>query len=455
MIRDLQIKNFKSWQDTGKIKFSGITGFFGANSSGKSSLLQFLLLLKQSVEDRDRYRSMFLGDEKSLVNLGSYESLIHQHDIDNQLEFSIRWDTNLKLSFENHKYSSKSIKKSAVFQAKKTADLPPEVIVQSFDYEFGRLRIGIHKERAYQEIENGRSSFMNQLDEIDESYIFTMNSLNIGKGIGVPAPDKFYRFPEELFINYKIPIEISKLPFQFDDLFRNMFYLGPLRESPKAVYSWSGGTTSGVGSKGENAIPALLSARYTHNKSLNIEQKVANALKKMGLILDFRIQTIGNNSKEYEVLLKPSKESVEVSLNNVGFGISQILPVVILCYTVPENSILLLEQPELHLHPAIQYNLADLFIDVVKERNLQIVFESHSEYLLMRLQLRIAEEKISNNDSAIYFTRTREGQSKITRLKVDTYGDINNWPDDFFGDMMAEVSKRTLKSIEREEKDRQ
>jgi predicted ATPase len=74
--------------------------------------------------------------------------------------------------------------------------------------------------------------------------------------------------------------------------------------------------------------------------------------------------------------------------------------VLVLCYYVPEGSILILEQPEIHLHPSVQTGLADVFIDAVKTRKVQIILESHSEYLLRRLQRRIAEEKVSQEDMA-------------------------------------------------------
>ena len=101
-------------------------------------------------------------------------------------------------------------------------------------------------------------------------------------------------------------------------------------------------------------------------------------------------------NKEYEVRVKQYKDGPEVGLKDVGFrrfpspasGSPQ-------CRYAPEGSILILENPEAHLHPKVQSELADVFIDVVKNRNVQIILESHSEHLLHRLQRRIAEEEIS------------------------------------------------------------
>ena len=132
----------------------------------------------------------------------------------------------------------------------------------------------------------------------------------------------------------------------------------------------------------------------------------------------------------------------EVRLTDVGFGVSQILPVLILCYYVPEGSILILEQPEAHLHPKVQSKLADVLIDVVKKRNLQIILESHSEHLLHRLARRIAEGEISADDMALYACEINDGTSEIEPLKMDDYGNVSNWPRDFFGDDAGDVFER-------------
>ena len=86
MITHIRVKNFKSWEDSDKVKLAPLTGFFGTNSSGKSSLLQMLLLLKQTAERSDPNEVIFFGDEHSLVNLGNFREVIHGHDIEVSLE---------------------------------------------------------------------------------------------------------------------------------------------------------------------------------------------------------------------------------------------------------------------------------------------------------------------------------------------------------------------------------
>jgi predicted ATPase len=116
------------------------------------------------------------------------------------------------------------------------------------------------------------------------------------------------------------------------------------------------------------------------------------------------------------------------------------LPIIVLLFYAPESSIVVLEQPEIHLHPSVQAGLADVIIDAVKRRGIQVVLESHSEHLLQRLQRRIAEEEIPQEDVALYFSDFSGDQSTLTDLEMDLFGNIKNWPSGFFGDPMAEVA---------------
>ena len=92
-----------------------------------------------------------------------------------------------------------------------------------------------------------------------------------------------------------------------------------------------------------------------------------------------------------------------MELPDIGFGISQVLPVLVQCDYAPEGSIILIDQPEVHLHPYAQSALADVMIDVIKKRNIQLVIETHSEHFLRRLQRRIAEDELSQDKVSAYF----------------------------------------------------
>ena len=167
--------------------------------------------------------------------------------------------------------------------------------------------------------------------------------------------------------------------------------------------------------------------------------RIAKCLVDLELAAKFDVRRLADGGSLYQVWLKHQKESPETLLPDLGIGVSQVLPVLVLCYYVPVGSTIILEQPELHLHPSVQAGLADVFIDVIKRRKVQIIVESHSEHFLRRLQLRIAEEKLNPCDTALYFCEMLEGESKLKPLELDLFGSICNWPEDFFGNMTREI----------------
>ena len=149
------------------------------------------------------------------------------------------------------------------------------------------------------------------------------------------------------------------------------------------------------------------------------------------------------------VLVQRSKNSAPVLLTDVGFGVSQILPVLVLLAYVDEGSTVLLEQPEIHLHPAVQADLADVIVEVATGRNVQVIIESHSEHLLKRLQLRVAEQRVDSSDIALYFCDNDGAASTIDQLEMNVLGEIVNWPKDFFGDPMGETAAMVAAGLRR------
>lgn len=270
-------------------------------------------------------------------------------------------------------------------------------------------------------------------------------------------PTKCYGFSSEAVDYYRGTGYLRFLEFMLELKLDQLFYLGPLREYPRRQYTWGGERPTNVGLKGELAVPALLAGRgrkayenQRKSKRNTFETRIAQWLVDLDLASSFRVEPVATGSNLYQVKLKRHKRSHEVLITDMGIGVSQVLPVLVLCYYVPEGSTIILEQPELHLHPSVQAGLADVFIDVIKHRNIQILLESHSEHLLRRLQRRIAEEVFSPDDAALYFCEMSAGESNLTALDVDMFGNIRNWPDDFFGDLAGELVAAFDAGLERQ-----
>ncbi len=444
MIKELQVKNFKSWKDTGPLQLAPLTGLFGTNSSGKTSILQLLLMLKQTAESTDRKRVLHTGDANSMVDLGTFRDLIYSHDVNLPLDICLRWALRkpLRIKDPEHKrdtplFDVSESQFAATIDGSGAPDTPP--FVRRFSYSFGEnvfgmaLKEQVGKKRVYELISEGYRA-----------------KRHAGRVWPLPSPVKFYGFPDEVSGYFQNVGFLSEITLEFEGLFARTAYLGPLREYPKRIYTWAGEEPSDVGRKGELAVPAILAARARgqyispgyRKKKRSLEERLAHWLKEMGIIESFSIKQIAQNRKDYEVNVSKTRQSPEVLITDVGFGLSQVLPVIVMCYYVEEGSVLLLEQPELHLHPSAQAWLADVFIDVVNNRGLQIIVESHSEHFLRRLQRRIAEGEIRNDKTALYFCTVENSFSKTERLDVDIFGEITNWPKDFFGDEMGEVTAK-------------
>lgn len=450
ILNQLRIQNFKSWKDTGLMRMASLTGLFGTNSSGKTAIIQFLLILKQTVESTDRQQVLHTGDHQTYVDIGTFYDAIHRHIIPGKIDFKINWTLPKVLLVYNLKEEDPILFSVPVLSLSFAASIEgteESVIAKEFNYLFD------YKDKTY---EFGMQATKNKSEYklVSEGYSFKkIKSINPNELL---QPVKNYGFPEQVNAYYKNAGFLSRFALELENLFQNIYYLGPLRDYPRRSYAWGGQKPQDVGKKGELAIPALLASRGEKisggkdRPSQTIEERVAEWLRDLGLIHEFALKPIAKNRKDYEVLVRRSPGSSEVLITDVGFGVSQILPVLVLCYYVPEGSIIILEQPEIHLHPSVQAGLADVFIDVIKTRKVQIILESHSEHLLRRLQRRIAEEKLDHNDAALYFCQTDEnGDSQLLPLELDSFGNINNWPDGFFGDEMGELVAMTEAAMSR------
>src|SRR6266478_247573 len=91
MLTELRLQNFKAWQDTGPIRLAPITVLFGPNSSGKSSITQLLLMLKQTAESPDRLRVLHAGDKRTAIDLGTFHDMVYGHDDRRLISFTLDW----------------------------------------------------------------------------------------------------------------------------------------------------------------------------------------------------------------------------------------------------------------------------------------------------------------------------------------------------------------------------
>ncbi|GIV75829.1 MAG: hypothetical protein KatS3mg050_0223 [Litorilinea sp.] len=456
MFTHLRFQGFKSWQDTGPLRLAPLTGFFGVNSAGKTALLQALLLLKQTVESTDRTRVLHLGDERTYVDLGTFYDVIFGHEMPGRLAFDLTWTLPKPLRIPDPEGMKTLFRIETLRYTGIVHGDGEGMQVASFAYQFQngpdggrRYRFGMEQEAEDQNGQKPRYNLVAEGYEVRRT---------VGRPGKLPPPMKCYGFPDQVNAFYQNVGFLADLTLAFEEAMQRIYYLGPLREYPHRIYVWAGEQPQDVGQRGELAVHALLGAERKgikispgpRKRRITVTEQVARWLRDLGLIHSFEVRPIAENRKEYEVRVRRSARSAEVALTDVGFGVSQILPVLTLCYYAPEGSTLILEQPEIHLHPSVQAGLADVFIDAIRTRKIQIILESHSEHLLRRLQRRIAEEKLRPDETALYFIDTDGGKSEAQALEVDLFGNIHNWPANFFGDEMGDLVAMTEAAMARQ-----
>jgi len=450
MLTEMQIKNFKAWQDTGTIRLAPLTVIFGTNSSGKSSLGHLLLALKQTVQLSDRKRALHMGDENSLIDLGTFEDCLYGHDLKLPLEFSLRWRLQGALAVKNALDAKQSFRGDELrLSSTLRADKAEQPQTEAFQYQL------FDGANAVLEMNHTRGN-------IECSPLKLIRA--VGRGWPVEPPEKFYRFADRTLLRYQNADFLADFTLQTEQMLEQVYFLGPLRRPARRVYQWSGDTPPDVGAEGEATIAALLAAdaqgRHLNRGYRQRKQQfvpfIAEWLTDLGVIDSFEVRALAKGRKEYEVLVKTHPKAHKVKLTDVGFGVSQVLPALVQAFYAPAGSTVWMEQPEIHLHPMAQSNLADVFISAVQAyeestpRNMQLIVETHSEHFLTRLQRRVAEGKIDVKDVAIYFVNRKGAAAEMEALRLDMFGEIENWPENFFGDEMGDIAARTMAALQRQ-----
>lgn len=446
MLTKLRIKNFKAWKDTGDIRLAPLTVLFGANSAGKSSLGHLLLALKQTAASADRRRALHTGDESSLIDLGTFIECLHGHDAEAQLEVSLDWARHMKVQ---NPLDSQDVYEGNRLRLTTTlaANANEQPVARVVRYELG----SDEKVALTATLRNPEESNV-KLEAKPYRLVHA-----VGRKWPLDPAEKFYRISDRSLARYQNADFLAEFAVELERALASVSYLGPLRDHPRRTYGWSGNTPEDVGSKGEYAIAAILAAeaegrklnRGYKQKTAGFAAFIANWLVELGVIESFEVNRTAPGRKDYEVKVTTRGGSASVSLPDVGFGVSQVLPALVQAFYCPPNSTVWMEQPEIHLHPQVQAELADVFISAIRSqeagapRNTQLIIETHSEHFLNRLQRRVAEEALKPEEVAIYFARPGKQGANLEELLVNEYGDITNWPENFFGDEMLDIVART------------
>jgi len=255
---------------------------------------------------------------------------------------------------------------------------------------------------------------------------------------------------------------------ELEKTLRNFSYLGPLRAAPARIHELTNDEIDGVGDQGEHAVRILFKDSIRNRRGMKLIGLVNEFFIRLGIPYELSIESLESKREELSksviaMSLKDRRNrKLLVSPTDVGTGISQLLPILVegaaACATKQSRSsptsLICVEQPELHLHPKLQAELADFFILTKTTRDeppaasqtsrikggVQWILETHSETLMLRFQRRIREGTLSNKDlSVIYVDPLPNGGAQAFELRLGENGDfLDEWPAGFFEDAFNE-----------------
>jgi energy-coupling factor transporter ATP-binding protein EcfA2 len=368
------------------LDFSKINILVGPNNSGKSSVLQALILLKQSFRSGQPY----VAYNGPYIDLGSFRDVVFG-----------RSAPSFRVGFGVFPFTLEA------------GNNPPN---QTLGYYVEVRANGLSQQVA---LDDGLAFEINQQGKV-EWRPFGPGDISAGTPMRV-ADWQLYGTPSDL---YKDTIAIQQL---IQEKLNNIFLVGPVRGLTQTRTGIDPNLSSEIGVKGEHLVSVL---HYVQGDSDYVAQfeKIRFWAEKFGLggLVARLIQ--GPSST---ISYVDRTNQVTVDLANSGFGANQLLPVIAQCFLAPKGSLVMIEEPEAHLHPAYQAQLFDFFMDVAAYGN-QVLITTHSEHLILRLQRRLAEQKLSPNDVALYaMDRTPQG-AITTRVSVDKEGLFDKIPAGFF-----------------------
>jgi predicted ATPase len=458
-IRKIRLINFKRFKDAEIDLSSKITVLLGPNSSGKSSVIKAILALKQTASPANDGEP--LAAQGEYVDLGIYKDYVLEHKVNENIELK------LELSSDANRFGwlhSNRKTEAVSFSLRLGHDVVTKQarllgVSYSVDKDSG-IYFNIDRKKTRDAFlvtpsENAAKLIADRLFKSDRS---EMKTQKIWKdGISTQIDGKYSFRPIEVgrektpYSDYPILLVsegVSSVLRAFD---RDFYYVGPLRRSPARSYGRSGRLLA-VGAAGEHtpSVLANLEARAGKERSPTAFHKTRIKELKKWVSLLFPSREVDAQSEEALVKLLISRsDGQKEAISDVGFGVSQILPILVQMAVMPDDATLLVEQPELHLHPSVQTKFAKVVAQACLSGR-RFVMETHSEHFVRGLQLAISEaqliadgeNKISSDD--IGFLYIPEAPELPHRMDTNKWGEFKEkWPSGFF-DEAYKLAKQLL-----------
>jgi hypothetical protein len=448
-ITGLALENFRGFRESGRVALAPLTFLVGPNSSGKSSLASAMLLLAQSrLAPLGTLLPRWTG---SLVDLGSYKDTVFAHETRRRIAISL----DLQLSAED--IGTPTHLRSGLwpfhiryeFQSVRTQPIGALAEVTVID-QTSRASVMVRRVRS------DRIDVIMKFGATEESE--TVTSTDIEEGLHgtwsravrsllrarLPRnPRKADRSPQEDAIGRLQSI------FSLRALERLLQYVervssgrgGPQRWYSSGAIARDAARASSRGTLFDTVDPTTISSgdpgRSTgsRKRKSRVDREMASQLGALGIASAIRSHSISPYHATIEV--KDSVTGVKSNLMEVGYGASQVLPVIRACLS-SSPAPLFIEQPEIHLHPKAQGDIAELICDTSARR--QVIVETHSPHMINRARIRVAAGLLPPTDVMIVFVSRGKQGSMVHHIGIDARGDFTaEWPGGFFDERYDET----------------
>jgi len=507
MITEIELENVRIFGGSGwHFSLPPLSVFCGTNNCGKSTILKTLLLLRQSQDIREHgaERQGRLGLVGQQVDLGNYFSLVSHNETHRDISIAITiadkmpfsWyeflcllnNENLSSTFVSYRLKSRFIfgispNETNASNDETTMMSKPAALKKAFyeisvdeknllSWEVVASDSGIRNGPKYEmiipknffELVNGFKTTKVSEQEPSQEKIHFKTSLKgiLPFGMSPVSPVETQLIPVE----QPLPPIIREVTSDLDKALSDIHYLGPLRSPGKRHYV--GAPNIDTDDPTGESIPFLLADRAVyhstvwncspHQPSQPCETILANALNfwlyyfRTGnepppeLTDDTEIEVSIKSDLYVEVKIKSVTETHSYPLIDSGFGYSQVLPILVKGLLAKPGQTLVVEQPELHLNPALKVRLADFIVAMVRAGK-QVLIETHSEHIVDAIRVLYVEDETGQleNQCRIFFIDTELGKPNILPLDIQTDGSVPNWPQHFFGEA-ASLTGRLLRA---------
>ena len=396
----VSIGNFKGVSARQTIALRPITLFIGANSSGKSSVIHALAALAQTVNLPNNTRPLVLDDEFAYVHLGRFIEIIHSKNYSDTIVLGVQGGE-VRIRTRSAAQGGISGSPSVVYTFKSTRKTQ-DVFLESAEVNIGGKSFAVTRsKRGVYTVAYGQGAST----RIDISAGFSFDISSLG-------------FEPALYADLR-PLFAAQKAIQQE--LRKTLYLGPFREPPQRRYPTRGSAPREVGPRGEATV-TLLANEMVRFASRPHSKQVSAWFQMLGLANSLGVSRIGSSDLfDVNITLMDGKR---FPLADLGYGLSQILPVLTQLSFCLDGSTLLFEQPELHLHPLAARALAPVFMDAVTKKHVHIVAETHAPEFFGQFIREMRAGKFRREDFIAYQVIRQGGCSKITEIEIDENFDI-------------------------------